>query len=144
MSFRRWQMIGSLLLALSATSCRENETEQAQAQPKAHSAVPQLATESNKLKSEVEEPRQSDNAQNAQNAVAACQGNMRYLAGAVRQWAAKNQRPNGTALSPTDLLDAARMIPGGKVPVCPGGGSYGVLVVGANPQCNVPGHVMPQ
>jgi hypothetical protein len=121
-----------------------DEVKQAQAQLKTASGNPQVASENNKLKSELEQLRQSSAAQNAQNALNTCLNNMRQIAGAAQQWAVQRQKPNGTPLSPADLMEAAKILPGGRVPVCPAGGAYGVVVVGANPQCSVPGHVLTQ
>jgi hypothetical protein len=118
-----------------------DEARQAQTAMKTASANPQLANENNKLKTELEQLKQTGAAQVAQ---AACVNNLRQIAGLAQQWAQLHQKPAGTPLSPADLIEVARALPGGRVPVCPAGGTYGVVVVGANPQCSVPGHVVTQ
>jgi hypothetical protein len=44
---------------------------------------------------------------------------------------------DGAEVPPDALL---RYLPGGKLPVCPSGGSYAVNPAGVNPECSAPGH----
>jgi hypothetical protein len=115
------------------------EVRQAQAQAKAAASNPQLANENTRLQRELEQVKANTVAQVAVNA---CQNNLRQIQAAAQQWGLEKQKPAGTPVTPADLLEVAKYIPGGKIPTCPSGGTYGLFVVGTPPPCSVPGHAV--
>lgn len=68
---------------------------------------------------------------------AQCINNLRQMDAAKEQWALEFGRNTGSEADPAGI---AQYIKGARLPTCPAGGTYKINTIGANPQCNVPGH----
>ena len=66
-----------------------------------------------------------------------CQVKLRDIAAAKRAWQFQNHKQAGEVPTEDDL---APFLPGGKLPVCPNGGTYEIGPAGKNPTCSIPGH----
>ncbi len=75
----------------------------------------------------------------------ACISNLQQLEGAINTWALSNKKGSGDAVTMDDIKNSGfiRLDASGNIPGCPGGGTYSVTTVDANPTCTMPGHVMP-
>jgi prepilin-type N-terminal cleavage/methylation domain-containing protein len=81
----------------------------------------------------------------------ACINNLRQIESACQQVAiAKNLAAGATINYPTDVTPYVKLNSAGSIPPCPAGGTYSLLLVGANPQsqCSLggtitPAHVLP-
>ena len=69
-----------------------------------------------------------------------CIANLKQLDSAKEQWAMDNKKNTGDTPAQADLEGAAGYIK--KFPLCPSGGTYGILGVGTDPTCTVAGHVL--
>lgn len=67
-----------------------------------------------------------------------CINNLRQIMSAIEQWAMEENANDGDAADGADY-SAIR----GGFPVCPAGGEYGDLIVGTDPTCDQPRHVLP-
>ena len=67
----------------------------------------------------------------------ACINHLRQMDSAKEQWAMASRKSNGDAV---DERSVNAYIKGNSTPICPAGGTYTYNTIGANPQCNVPGH----
>lgn len=76
---------------------------------------------------------------NAQRA--RCIDNLRQIAGYKDAWAVENFKNNGDTVNTTDIEPFFKR----GFPTCPGGGTYDIGVVGANPTCTLGalGHALP-
>ena len=80
-----------------------------------------------------------------------CINNLRQIEGACQQVTfAKNLAAGTTVNYPTDITPYVRLNSAGSIPPCPAGGTYSLLLVGANPQsqCSLgttlnPAHQLP-
>ena len=70
-----------------------------------------------------------------------CIENLRKLYDAKEIFAHETNLSNGASVNMSDLWPD--YISGSTAPQCPGGGSYTVNVVGANPECSVTGGTFP-
>ena len=75
------------------------------------------------------------------NIAAVCMSNLRQIEGAKQQWALENNRPVGSVVGAQGLLP---YLPNKTFPICPAAGVYTIGTIGANPYCNIPGHVIPR
>ena len=64
----------------------------------------------------------------------ACIGNLYQLNSALQQWAFQNNKKTSDAVTMADLVPYLRKQ---SNPVCPGGGTYSVTVVGDEPACSL-------
>ena len=69
----------------------------------------------------------------------ACINNLRQIDGAKEQWAMAMRKVDG---DPADVRGISQYIKGGKIPVCPQGGTYTINPIGTLPVCSIPGHQM--
>jgi len=69
-----------------------------------------------------------------------CINNLRQIDAAKNQWALEHGATTGTAVTEDDIKP---YLAGGRMPVCPSGGTYTIGKVGENPTCSIPGHVLP-
>jgi prepilin-type N-terminal cleavage/methylation domain-containing protein len=75
-----------------------------------------------------------------------CIANLKQMDSAKEQWAMDNKASSGAAVQMSDI--AGTYMKGAVTgPVCPGGGTYTVNVVGTNPSCSLSAapdlHVLP-
>ena len=76
----------------------------------------------------------------------ACINNLKQIESACQQFAVAQGLPQGALVNfPTDLLPYIKLNSNGSIPACPGGGTYNLLQVGANPQayCSLSNTVNP-
>lgn len=64
--------------------------------------------------------------------VNACMNNMRKIEAAKEQWALENRKANGAVATWNDILPYLK-----DQPVCPGGGEYDELEIGAGVYCTL-------
>jgi prepilin-type N-terminal cleavage/methylation domain-containing protein len=69
----------------------------------------------------------------------ACIANLKQIDAAKEQYAMDQKLNNGGTVASGDLAPAYIK----SWPACPAGGTYTVNVVGTNPTCNQPNHVLP-
>ena len=69
----------------------------------------------------------------------ACINNLRQFDGAANQWALeKSKAVNATCSLSSDLNAYIKLNSAGKIPACPGGGTYtDTITVGTNPVCSL-------
>lgn len=70
----------------------------------------------------------------------ACRSYLRMIEGAKEQWAMEH---NKTAADTPTEQEIGLFLPGGRMPVCPQGGTYTIGKIGADPTCSLPGHQLP-
>ena len=74
----------------------------------------------------------------------ACIANLKQIKGAIEQWALEEKKAAGAAVTVADVSGAGKHIV--KVVntdlLCPGGGTYTLSTVDADPTCNIAGHVL--
>jgi outer membrane lipoprotein-sorting protein len=70
----------------------------------------------------------------------ACINNLRQIDAAKNEFALEKGKANGTIVTETDITP---YLVGGKMPVCPSGGTYTIGKVGEKPTCSIPGHELP-
>ena len=64
-----------------------------------------------------------------------CINNMKQLESAKEQWAMDKKKASGDACAMTDLTGSGNYI--NNTPTCPGGGTYAVNAVAAQPTCTL-------
>lgn len=72
----------------------------------------------------------------------ACISNLKEIQGAIELWAFENKKPAAAAVATTDISgDSTKHIKGAiNTDIkCPGGGTYAVTTVNANPTCSTGG-----
>lgn len=74
------------------------------------------------------------------SAVNSCINNLRIMDSAKEQWAMASRSVDGDVVNPADAAD---YIKGSTIPLCPGGGTYSLGLIGEPPTCSIPGHVLP-
>ncbi len=119
---------------------RKEKQQLSQQIQSAQSRQPELQ----KLQSENEQLRgitQQLSAAQAQNQQNACIANLRQLHGAMEQWALENRKTIGSSVTTNDLVGPRGYLR--ALPVCPGGGTYTLNLIGGQPICNLPGHALP-
>jgi hypothetical protein len=67
----------------------------------------------------------------------ACINNLRIMDAAKEQWAMVKHKVDGDEVDPAGVLEYMK---GGKMPVCPGGGTYKLNPIGTMPECSIPDH----
>jgi hypothetical protein len=67
----------------------------------------------------------------------ACINNLRQLDGGVQQWALENKAASGATVTSANILPYLKVTTAGAIPACPGGGTYAVTTVSANPTCTI-------
>jgi hypothetical protein len=67
----------------------------------------------------------------------ACINNLRIIDAAKEQWAMVKRKQDGDEVDPAGIMEYMK---GGKMPICPGGGTYTINAIGAMPECSIPGH----
>jgi hypothetical protein len=83
------------------------------------------------------------------SAANACINNLRQIDAAANEFALENSRTNGDPIHfPDDLTPYIKLNSVGKIPSCPGGGTYHITRVGDPPICSLgstvtPIHVLP-
>lgn len=70
----------------------------------------------------------------------ACINNLRQIDAAKNEFALEKGKANGAVVAESDITP---YIAGGKMPVCPSGGTYTIGKVGENPTCSTVGHFLP-
>jgi hypothetical protein len=70
-----------------------------------------------------------------------CINNLRQIDAAKEQWALEQNKKNG---DPVSIPGISQYIKGNRIPTCPQGGTYKINAIGANPECDFPGHQLPQ
>ena len=73
----------------------------------------------------------------------ACINNLRLIDAAKQQWALENRKQSADTPTMKDLQPYLGQGQDGKLPVCPGGGTYKVGAVGEKPTCTIAGHQLP-
>jgi len=79
----------------------------------------------------------------------ACINNLRQIDAAANEFALEHGKTNGEAINfPDDLTPYIKLNSQGKIPACPGGGTYSIKKVGETPTCSLgttvtPAHVLP-
>src|SRR5262245_54408448 len=77
----------------------------------------------------------------------ACINNLRQIDGAVQEWALEQKKGASDAVSLTDVKPYIKLDSTGNIPACPGGGTYSVTAVNAQPTCTLssatPAHALP-
>ena len=68
-----------------------------------------------------------------------CINNLRQIEAAKEQWALEKGKVNGDEVY---LLGILEYIKGGRLPVCPQGGTYKLNRIGQPPECSIPGHAL--
>jgi prepilin-type N-terminal cleavage/methylation domain-containing protein len=68
----------------------------------------------------------------------ACINNLRVIDAAKEQCAVEGGLPEGDAVDQADIEPYMKAYPS-----CPAGGAYTIGVIGADPTCDVAGHVLP-
>ena len=63
-----------------------------------------------------------------------CIANLKQIDGAKQQWALENKKASSDTPTTTEVVDYLK---GTGMPVCPGGGSYTVNAVNADPACSL-------
>jgi len=69
-----------------------------------------------------------------------CITNLKQIAGAKTLWAIEGGLVSGDTIDLADIISAYFK----ETPVCPAGGIYTIGMVGVDPACSVPGHVLPK
>jgi hypothetical protein len=70
----------------------------------------------------------------------ACINNLRQIDGAKNEFALEKGKKNGDVVTEADITP---YMVGGKMPVCPSGGTYTIGKVGDKPTCSTAGHFLP-
>ena len=70
----------------------------------------------------------------------ACIANLKQIEGAKSTWALENKKVNSDVATTTDLYGSDKYIR--EEPECPGGGTYAILAVSAQPTCTITGHAL--
>lgn len=75
----------------------------------------------------------------------ACINNLRQLDGAIQQWAIEFNRGSNSPVTLDEIKPYIKLTSLQLLPPCPGGGTYSVTSVGANPACTLSGqdHKLP-
>jgi hypothetical protein len=109
----------------------------------AQQAIPsqQQQQEMQKAMAEVQQLRAHAQQMQQTNLAAVCVSNLRQIEAAKQQWALENNRPAGSVVGTQDV---APYLPTKTFPLCPAGGVYTINTIGANPSCNIPGHIIPR
>jgi hypothetical protein len=68
-----------------------------------------------------------------------CTNNLRLIDHAKQQWSVAENKADSDIPTAADIV---KYLQGGKMPVCPQGGTYQIRAVGQNPTCTVPGHAL--
>ena len=66
-----------------------------------------------------------------------CINNLREIQAAKSEWALEKGKDQGAVPTASDLTP---YLEGGKLPVCPAGGTYTIGAVSNTPTCSFPGH----
>jgi hypothetical protein len=72
-----------------------------------------------------------------------CINHLRLIDAAKQQWALENRKQSADTPTMKDLQPYLGQGQDGKLPVCPGGGTYKVGAVGEKPTCTIAGHQLP-
>ena len=75
---------------------------------------------------------------NAQKQV--CIENLSQIESAKQIWGVEGGKHEGDPATDADLFGFTRYMK--QKPLCPGGGTYDLTVIGANARCTVPGHTL--
>ena len=67
----------------------------------------------------------------------ACIENIRQMEGAKEQWAMQNQKFQGDTVVTSEVT---AYLKDGKMPACPGGGTYTLNVIGTDAACSLTAH----